>query len=176
MSEVLVATHAFAASVAVGLGAVQLFRPTKGDRVHRAAGRVWVLLMLYVAVTSFWIRDLRPGQLSWLHVLSVVTLVTVTLGLTSAWRGRIEAHRRQMRGSWLGLVGAGIGASAVPDRLLPQLVVTRPLGALAALLAVVAGTVLVLLLARVLPEPRPVGRGRGAPRAGAGLGARSSRA
>ncbi len=154
----LVATHAFAATVALVLGGVQLFRPTKGDRLHRMAGRTWVLLMLYVAVTSFWIRDIRAGQLSWLHVLSVVTLVTVTLGLANAWRGNIEAHRRNMRGSWLGLVGAGVGASAVPDRLLPQLVVTSPAGAASALVAVVLTTLAVLALARVLPEPRSVVR------------------
>lgn len=152
--SLLVATHAFAATVALVLGGVQLFRPTKGDRLHRHTGRVWVGLMVYVAVTSFWIRDIRAGQLSWLHVLSVVTLVTVTLGLVSAWRGRIEAHRRQMRGSWLGLIGAGVGASAVPDRLLPQLVVTSPAGALLALVAVLLTTAVVLTLGRVLPEPR----------------------
>ncbi|KQT89297.1 hypothetical protein ASG49_16065 [Marmoricola sp. Leaf446] len=154
----LVGTHAFAATVALVLGGVQLFRPTKGDRLHRLAGRVWVVLMVYVAVTSFWIRDIRAGQLSWLHVLSTVTLVTVTLGIVHAWRGNVEAHRRNMRGSWFGLFGAGVGASAVPDRLLPQLVVTSPGGALLALLAVLATTVLVLGLARVVPEPRPVVR------------------
>ena len=74
--SLLVATHAFAATVALVLGGVQLFLPTKGDRLHRHTGRVWVGLMVYVAVTSFWIRDIRAGQLSWLHVLSVVTLVT----------------------------------------------------------------------------------------------------
>lgn len=154
----LVATHAFAATVALVLGGVQLFRPTKGDRLHRLAGRAWVLLTVYVAVTSFWIRDIRAGQLSWLHVLSTVTLVTVTLGLVSAWRGRIETHRRTMRGSWFGLVGAGVGASAVPVRLLPQLVVTSPGGALLALAAVLVTTAAVLGLARVVPEPRPVVR------------------
>ena len=40
--SLLLATHAFAASVALPLGAWQLFRPTKGDHQHRLIGRTWV--------------------------------------------------------------------------------------------------------------------------------------
>lgn len=141
---VLIATHAFAASVAIPLGGWQLFRPTKGDRQHCIVGRVWVVAMLYVAVTSFWIRDLRPGELSFLHILSVVTLVTVTMGIIAAWRGNIDLHRGNMRGSWLGLLGAFVGATVVPDRLIPRFVVTEPGQAAVAALLVAVTTVIVL--------------------------------
>lgn len=151
----LVASHAFAASVAIPLGAWQLFRPTKGDQQHRVAGRVWVGAMLYVAVSSFWIRDLRHGELSFLHVLSVVTLVTVTLGLVAARRGNIAAHRGNMRGSWLGLLGAFVGATVVPARLIPRFVLGEPAQAAAALLAVLATTALVVA-AGSLVSPRAI--------------------
>jgi uncharacterized membrane protein len=140
---VLLATHAFAASVAIPLGAWQLFFSTKGDPRHRVAGRVWVVLMLYVAFSSFWIKELRPGEFSLIHLLSVLTIVTVSLGVWSAWRGNIASHRGNMIGSWCGLLGAFIGAVAVPVRLVPTLVVTRPADAAIA-------TVLVLLVSATI--------------------------
>jgi uncharacterized membrane protein len=148
--SLLLATHAFAASVAIPLGAWQLFRPTKGDHQHRMIGRTWVGLMLYVSTTSFWIKELRPGEFSLIHILSVVTIVTVSLGLVAAIRGDIRSHRANMIGSWLGLLGAFIGAVAVPARHIPTFVVTEPLEALLAALSVALTAVLVVALARRL--------------------------
>jgi len=156
----LVASHAFAASVALPLGGFQVFRRPPGDGVHRRAGRVWVVLMLYVAFTSFWIRELRDGAFSLLHVLSVVTIVSVIAGVVAVRTGRIGPHRRSMRGAWFGLLGAFAGAVAVPARRIPTFVLSDPAGAAAALAAVVACTAVVLLLARltdrsVAPAPLP---------------------
>ena len=148
--SLLLATHAFTASVALPLGAWQLFRPTKGDHQHRLIGRTWVVLMLYVSFTSFWIKELDPGEFSYIHILSVVTIVTVSLGVLAAVRGDIKSHRGNMIGSWLGLVGAFIGAVAVPVRHIPTFVVTEPLEALQAALSVALTTVLVVALARRL--------------------------
>lgn len=147
--NLLIAVHAFVAAVALPLGAVQLWRRPPGDARHRRIGRVWIVGMLFVAVSSFWIRDIRPGQLSLLHVLSVVTVVSVVLGLVQIRRGEVAGHRAAMRGSWFGLLGAFIGAVAVPGRMLPTFVVDEPVGALAALVAVVACTALVLALGSV---------------------------
>ena len=148
--SLLLATHAFAASVALPLGAWQLFFSTKGDHWHRIVGRTWVVLMLYVSVTSFWIKELEPGRFSYIHILSVVTIVTVSLGVWAASRANINAHRGNMIGSWLGLVGAFIGAVVVPARHIPQFVVTEPVQAVAALVAVLVTTAAILALARVL--------------------------
>ncbi|WP_434967234.1 DUF2306 domain-containing protein [Janibacter indicus] len=140
----LLLSHLVAALVALPLGGYQLFRPTKGDPQHVFLGRVWAGLMLWVAVSSYWIRDLREGQLSLLHILSTVTLVTVTLGIVQARRGNIAAHKGNMRGSWLGMCGAFVGAVAVPDRIIPTFVVTRPLEALVAVLVLALTTVLLI--------------------------------
>jgi uncharacterized membrane protein len=148
--SLLVATHAFSASVALPLGAWQLFRPIKGDLQHRLIGRTWVGLMLYVSVTSFWIKDLKPGEFSLIHILSVVTILTVNLGLFAAIRGDIRSHLGNMIGSWLGLLGAFIGAVAVPVRAIPTFVVTEPTHAIAALAAVLVTTAAVLALAQIL--------------------------
>lgn len=140
----LLLSHLVAALVALPLGGHQLFRPTKGDAQHVLLGRVWGGLMLWVAITSFWIRDIRDGELSLLHILSTVTVITVTLGVVNARQGNIAAHKGNMRGSWLGLCGAFIGAVAVPDRVIPTFVVSRPLDALMATLLLIGTTALLI--------------------------------
>lgn len=151
----LLLSHLLAALVALPLGAYQLFRPTKGDPQHVLLGRVWAGLMLWVAITSYWIRDIREGEFSLLHILSTVTLVTVTLGVVHARRGNIAAHKGNMRGSWLGLCGAFVGAVAVPDRVIPTFVVTRPLDAVLVLVLLIGGT-LALIRAGALLTREPV--------------------
>ena len=58
--------HAYAAMAAFLLGVVQL-AGVKGTTRHRALGYTWAGLMLFVAISSFWIHDLRvwaPGARS----------------------------------------------------------------------------------------------------------------
>lgn len=145
----LLLSHLIAALIALPLGGYQLFRPTKGDPRHVLLGRVWGGLMLWVAITSYWIRDIRDGDLSLLHILSTVTLVTLILGVVQARRGNIATHRGLMRGSWLGLCGAFVGAVAVPDRVIPTFVITRPLDAFVVLL-LLAGLTIALIRAGAL--------------------------
>ena len=140
----LLVSHVVAALASVLLGGLQVLRRPHGDTRHRVLGRAWVVLILWTAVTSFWIRHIADGAFSWLHVLSVVTLVTVTLGVVNARRGRIAAHRGNMVGSWLGALGAMVAALAVPDRMIPTYAVAQPGGALA-----FAGSVLVAVLVAV---------------------------
>ena len=136
----LIATHAFAALTSLLLGGWQLFFSPKGSEVHRLVGRAWVGLMLYVSISSFWITELRPGRFSFLHILSLVTILTVSLGVIEARRGRLRSHFGNMRGSWIGLCFAFIFAVAVPVRHIPQFVITQPVDAAAAAALVVATT------------------------------------
>ena len=150
----LLVSHVVAALASVLLGGLQVLRRPHGDTRHRVLGRAWVVLILWTAVTSFWIRHIADGAFSWLHVLSVVTLVTVTLGVVNARRGRIQAHRGNMVGSWLGAVGAMLAATAIPGRMIPTYAVAEPGGAVAFALSVLVMTVLLVLagarLARVV--------------------------
>lgn len=146
----LIATHAFAACSAWLLGAWQLFLSTKGDARHRLVGRVWVALALYVAVSSFWMKELRPGQFSLLHILSIVTIVSVVLGIFAARRGNIRAHQGDMIGPWVGMTFAGVFAFAIPERDLPTFIVTEPVGAMTAAGAVIITSMTVLGLSRLL--------------------------
>lgn len=74
--------HAYAALTAFALGGVQLAR-TKGTAQHRALGYTWVALMLVVALSLFWIHELRVwGDWSPIHLLSIFTLAMLPSAFT----------------------------------------------------------------------------------------------
>lgn len=115
-----VLVHLVTAIFALGLGAVVLMRP-KGTRVHKAMGRLWVALLTVIALSSFWITEIRPGAFSAIHLLSVLTLVSLVYAIISIRRGRVRAHKTAMLATYVaGLVGAGLGALA-PGRFLSRL-------------------------------------------------------
>jgi uncharacterized membrane protein len=111
-----IAIHLTAAILCLLLGAAVLLR-RKGTASHKLLGRSWVALMLIVAISSFWIR--RDG-FSWIHLLSIWTLISLACAVWFIRRGNVRAHQGFMIGTFLGLVGAGIGAFA-PGRLLASL-------------------------------------------------------
>ncbi|MER7001975.1 DUF2306 domain-containing protein [Dactylosporangium sp. NPDC000555] len=124
--NVVIPVHAAAATVSLLLGAYNLLRRTRGDRAHRLAGRVWVVAMYFTILSSFGIRALDPGHFTWIHGLSAFTFVTLSIGLWAAVTGRVRTHQRFMTGSYLGLLGAFVGAVVVPARDIPQWIVHRP--------------------------------------------------
>ena len=110
--------HAFAAVTAFLLGVVQLAAP-KGTLPHRTLGWVWISLMMLVAVSSFWIHDIRlVGPWSPIHLLSIFTLVVIPIGAWMAHRHRVADHRRIMILTFSGaLVIAGV-FTLVPGRIM----------------------------------------------------------
>ena len=114
--------HAFAAITAFALGIVEFAGP-KGTLPHRTIGWIWVGLMLTVAVSSFWIHQIRlVGPWSPIHLLSIFTLVTVPLGVWAAHRHRVVEHRRIMILLFSGaLVIAGL-FTLLPGRIMHDVV------------------------------------------------------
>lgn len=157
----LIAAHAIAATFALMLGAVVITRRPRGDRPHRRLGRVWFAAMYFVVLSSFGIKRLTPGHFSWIHGLSLFTFCTLTLALYGARTGNVRLHRNNVVGSYFGLVGAGIAASAFPVRALPQLAVHHPfvlVGTLLALAAAVRTLSLVVTGRRKRVTSRPLHR------------------
>ena len=111
------AIHLAAVVPAVAIGVAQLFLP-KGTRLHKRMGWTWVLAMVVVATSSFWIMELRKGA-GWsvIHLLSAWTLICLSLAIWTIRRGNERAHKYFMVGTLLGLAGAGLGALA-PGRFL----------------------------------------------------------
>lgn len=114
--------HAFAAMGAFALGVIQFAAP-KGTLPHRTLGWIWVALMLIVALSSFWIHELRLfGPWSPIHFLSIFTLVTLPLAVYAARKHKVGTHKRAIAGLFLGgLVIAGL-FTFVPGRLMARVV------------------------------------------------------
>ena len=118
----VIIVHAFAAMGAFVVGLVQLAGP-KGTTLHRTLGWIWVLAMVTIAVSSFWINGIKQvGNYSWIHGLSIFVLVLLPLGVLAARRHRVSAHRKTMIGLFLGaLVIAGL-FTLMPGRIMHQVV------------------------------------------------------
>jgi uncharacterized membrane protein len=111
----LVQVHVATVAVALLLGPVQ-FLLRKGTQLHRTFGWAWAACMFTTAVATFFIRDMRDGQLSPIHIFSLMTLIGVPMALWMAQR-RVMSHARTMIGLYIGLVIAGVTAIA-PGRLI----------------------------------------------------------
>ncbi len=113
--------HTIFAIVAFVLGGT-IFLKRKGSKTHRSMGKLWVLLMLIVALSSFFISELRVwGAYSPIHLISVFTIISLVLAIRAVRVGRIDAHQNTMRGIYLGgLVVAG-ALSFLPGRMLHRM-------------------------------------------------------
>ena len=114
--------HAFAAMAAFALGIVQFAAP-KGTLPHRTLGWIWVILMATVAISSFWIHQIRlVGPWSPIHFLSIFTLIVLPIAVWRARHHRVADHRRIMIFIFAGaLVVAGL-FTFVPGRVMHAVV------------------------------------------------------
>jgi uncharacterized membrane protein len=104
------------------LGLVQLAR-LKETHTHRLIGYTWVGLMLFVAVSSFFIHELRHwGSFSFIHLLSIFTLAMLPLGIYFARRHNVVGHRKTMLGLFFGALVVAGAFTLLPGRILGRAV------------------------------------------------------
>ncbi|MFK3665393.1 DUF2306 domain-containing protein [Ochrobactrum soli] len=106
------------------LGAFILLRK-KGTRRHKYLGRIWMVLMVVTAMTSFFIHQIN---LLWgfspIHILSVLVIAGCIRSVIAARQGDIVIHRRITRRVYfLGIIGAGLFAF-MPGRIMNAVVFT----------------------------------------------------
>ena len=88
--------HAIMAIIAVVLGGIQLFMK-KGGAIHKLLGRIWVGLMLIVAISSLFIHEIKLwGAYSPIHLLSLWTIFSLGLGIYFVRVGNIKRHKQVM--------------------------------------------------------------------------------
>ena len=104
------------------LGLIQFAAP-KGTLPHRTIGWIWVALMAAVAVSSFWIHQIRLlGPFSPIHLLSIFVLVMLPLAVWRAHRHDVSGHRIAMVSLFTGaLVIAGL-FTLLPGRIMHAVV------------------------------------------------------
>ena len=106
-ASLAVQLHAWAAMAAFLLGLAVLFR-RKGTPLHKAMGRTWVALMLAVSLSSFWIHELNQFMgFSWIHLLSILVLYSMTTAIFAIRRGDVRAHRIGMLSTFAGALMPG---------------------------------------------------------------------
>jgi uncharacterized membrane protein len=113
----VIAVHLAAAVLSLVVGA-SILLCQKGTPRHRLMGRVWVAAMFVTVLSSFGIRELNHGHLSWIHSLAVLTAISLVRAIWAIRQGNVSAHVAAMRGSFIGLVVAGIAAVVTPQRFL----------------------------------------------------------
>jgi uncharacterized membrane protein len=82
--------------IAVTLTPVMLLR-RRGDRLHRQLGWVWVAAMFSTALLSMFVRNVNNGGFSFIHILSVWTMIQVPIIAWSARQHNVKRHRYGVR-------------------------------------------------------------------------------
>jgi uncharacterized membrane protein len=99
--------HTAAALLLIPLTLAQFMRPKAGH--HALRGWAWIAVMAVVIVTSFFIHTIRlVGPFSPIHVLSIVTAISLLLAVRARKAGDIAAHKRIMIWVTVGWVTAGL--------------------------------------------------------------------
>jgi len=116
--------HMISAIGALALGAVVLSR-RKGTASHRAIGWTWVLLMGTATATSAFILDQTSmpniAGFTPIHLFTAFVGVALPRAVIAARRGNTGAHRKTMRGIYLGgCIVAGL-FTLLPGRFLGHL-------------------------------------------------------
>jgi len=93
----IVWAHIVTILVALVLTPVMLLRK-RGDRPHRVLGWTWASALFLTAAISFEVRTINPGGFSFIHLLSVLTIVQVPLIVLYARRHDWKRHRAAVRG------------------------------------------------------------------------------
>lgn len=116
IGNVAVAFHVTTVLPCVPLGLYLLLAP-KGTPRHKQLGKLWVALMVVTATSTLFIHD--GMRLTWIHIFVPLTYRASWLIITSARKGDMVKHRKEIVSLFLGaLMIPGVFAFALPGRLM----------------------------------------------------------
>ena len=115
--------HAIMAMIAIILGGIQLSMK-KGGLIHKLLGRIWVGIMLIVAITSFFIHEIKLwGAYSPIHLLSLWTIFILGVGIYYVRVGNIKRHKQVMIATYFfALILTGF-FTLYPGRVMHQILI-----------------------------------------------------
>jgi uncharacterized membrane protein len=126
-APLIVQVHAFGATAAFALGAVQIVAP-KGTLPHKTIGVLWIAVMIIVTVSSaFILRPAPAGAAYWerlspIHLFIPLTTFGLVSGVLLLLRGgpSLKQHSRPFVSVFLGgLIIAGVLAF-LPGRIMHE--------------------------------------------------------
>lgn len=121
-----------------------LFR-RKGTPIHKALGRLWVVLMLVTATSAIFINEIRLiGPFSPIHLFVVFTYAGIAQGVWHIRRGEVARHRADMVGLYFGALGLAGAFTLLPGRRMNEVLFGPDAGiapAIAAIAVVIAATI-----------------------------------
>lgn len=102
-----------------------LFIMRKGSPIHRAMGKVYLILMVVTGIiTLFMPAQVGPqlfNHFGWIHSFSLLTLITAPRSYLAIRRGNIKSHQRSMIGLYVGGILIAGSFTLVPGRYLHEL-------------------------------------------------------
>jgi uncharacterized membrane protein len=135
--------HATAAVLAVIVGAIVLWR-RKGTGLHKALGRLWVLLMLVAATSALFINEIRLiGPFGPIHIFTLVTYWTLGQGFWAVVvKKDVRGHRMAMQSLYIFALMLAGAFTLLPGRRMHQVLFGADAGWPPSLLAI--GTIVAL--------------------------------
>jgi uncharacterized membrane protein len=109
--------HIACAVGAIVLGALQ-FLGKKGSDFHKKVGWSWVAIMVVVATTSLFMRDLNDGGLSITHAFTALTVFALPAAIYAIRKGAVLQHRALMLMLYVGGLFIALAFTITPGRLL----------------------------------------------------------
>ena len=114
--------HAGAALFALVVGPFALWRKCK-DIWHRLAGRVWIMLMLIVATSAWFIHGIRwVGPFGPIHLFAIWTYWSLFVAMRHVRAGRYRAHGAEMRSLYLYALGIAGLFTLLPGRAMQAII------------------------------------------------------
>lgn len=97
----------------------------KGTPIHKKAGRVYMILMLFTAVITLFmpakVGATFLGHFGWIHLLSFLTIWTVPAAYTAIRKGNVKSHKQKMIILYFGAIIIAGAFTLMPGRYLNDL-------------------------------------------------------
>jgi uncharacterized membrane protein len=97
----------------------------KGTPIHRALGKIYMVLMMITAIITIFMPAYVGPQLfnhfGWIHLFTLLTLWTVPTAYLAVRKGNIKAHKRKMVLLYVGALVIAGGFTFVPGRYMHEL-------------------------------------------------------
>jgi uncharacterized membrane protein len=100
------------------IGTWLIFFSTKGARIHRGLGVLYLTLMAVTSITALFIHVIDPGHFSLIHLFVPLTLVGIITTVVALRQGNIARHKRSMVGIYIGALLIAGAFTFLPGRLM----------------------------------------------------------